>query len=69
MRNLQAVIRKTTPVANGFLKVNRYEIEADKHEGGTHLISWEVMESGNAEHDARGRDGGRRRRGGKHRAR
>ncbi len=45
---LTAVIRSRTPLYEGFLSVHRYEIEAEKHQGGTRRTSWEVMERGNA---------------------
>jgi ADP-ribose pyrophosphatase len=32
----------------GFLRVYRYEIDVEKHGGGTRRTSWEVMERGNA---------------------
>src|SRR4051812_19676142 len=47
-RKLSATIKAVTPVADGFLKLNRYQIEVEKHEGGTHELTWEVMERGHA---------------------
>lgn len=47
-RRLKATIRKVTPLYAGFLKVNRYEIEAEKHAGGVRQLTWEVMERGDA---------------------
>lgn len=47
-RRLKAAIRAATPLCDGFLKVNRYEIEAERHGGGARLHSWEVMERGHA---------------------
>jgi ADP-ribose pyrophosphatase len=47
-RKLTARIKSVTPLANGFLKVNRYELEIDKHEGGTQIGTWELMERGHS---------------------
>src|SRR5262245_23917992 len=47
-RKLTARIKSVTPLAKGFLIVNRYELEVDKHEGGTQTGTWEVMERGHA---------------------
>src|SRR6185312_1740057 len=47
-RKLTARIKSVTPLATGFLKVNRYEIEVDRHEGGTEIGMWEVMERGHS---------------------
>ncbi|MFO7277421.1 MAG: NUDIX domain-containing protein [Pseudomonadota bacterium] len=47
-RRLRASIRKVTPLYSGFLKVNRYEIEAEKHGGGFVTVALEVMERGHA---------------------
>jgi len=47
-RKLTARIKKVTPEFNGFLKVNRYEIEAERHEGGTDTYERLVMERGHA---------------------
>jgi ADP-ribose pyrophosphatase len=48
MKLLKATIKGKTTLSTGFLTVNRYQIEADKHAGGTHEITWEMMERGNA---------------------
>jgi ADP-ribose pyrophosphatase len=47
-RKLHAEIKKITPEFNGFLSINRYEIEADRHEGGKHTVTWLLMERGHA---------------------
>jgi ADP-ribose pyrophosphatase len=47
-RKMKAEIKSVKPEFNGFLKVNRYEIESEKHEGGTQTSSWLVMERGHA---------------------
>jgi ADP-ribose pyrophosphatase len=46
--HLKAAIRKRTPLHEGFLRVNQYEFDVEKHGGGTMRISREVMERGNA---------------------
>jgi ADP-ribose pyrophosphatase len=45
---LRARIGGRTLLHQGFLSVYRYEFEVEKHQGGKRLISWEVMERGNA---------------------
>jgi ADP-ribose pyrophosphatase len=47
-RPLSAHIRSKTPLADGFLKVNRYEFEIDTHRGGKQIVVREVMERGHA---------------------
>lgn len=47
-RRLKAVVRGVKALHRGFLSVNRYELEVERHAGGTRLIQWEVMERGNA---------------------
>jgi ADP-ribose pyrophosphatase len=47
-RKLKANIKSVTPLAHGFLKLNRYEFETDKHDGGAQVIVREVMERGHA---------------------
>lgn len=47
-RKLRATVRSVTPLYSGFLKVNRYEIAAEGHEGGIRDVTWEVMERGHA---------------------
>lgn len=47
-RTLQARIKSRTPIADGFLKVNRYEFEVDRHDGGTQQLTRDVMERGHA---------------------
>jgi ADP-ribose pyrophosphatase len=48
MKALKATIKTKTTLSTGFLTVNRYQIEAEKHAGGTHVVTWEMMERGNA---------------------
>jgi ADP-ribose pyrophosphatase len=45
---LRALIRKVTPLYSGFLKVNRYELDVERHEGGLRPLTWEVMERGHS---------------------
>src|SRR5580704_11850479 len=45
---LTAVIRRKTPLHEGFLRLSKYDIDVEKHGGGIRRISWEVMERGNA---------------------
>jgi ADP-ribose pyrophosphatase len=47
-RKLKASVRAVTPLHAGFLRVNRYEIEVERHAGDTRIVTWEVMERGNA---------------------
>jgi ADP-ribose pyrophosphatase len=47
-RRLNARVRSVERIADGFLKVNRYEFETDKHAGGSQVIVREVMERGDA---------------------
>jgi ADP-ribose pyrophosphatase len=47
-RKLKTTVRAVVPLHQGFLRINRYEIEAEQHGGGTRVLSWEVMERGNA---------------------
>lgn len=47
-RTLNARIKSVTPIARGFLSVNRYEFETDKHDGGSQVVVREVMERGHA---------------------
>lgn len=47
-RKLTARIKGSKPVADGFLKINRYEFEVDKFGGGTGTIEREVMERGHS---------------------
>jgi ADP-ribose pyrophosphatase len=47
-RQLSAAIRRRTPLHEGFLRVYRYEIDVEKHGGGSRRISWEMMERGNS---------------------
>lgn len=47
-RKLNAHVTSVKNEFNGFLRINRYEIEADLHEGGKQTISRLVMERGHA---------------------
>jgi ADP-ribose pyrophosphatase len=47
-RRLSAEVRSVKPLHSGFLRVNEYELEVERHEGGTRVLKWEVMERGNA---------------------
>lgn len=47
-RKLDAAILQVTPLHAGFLKVNRYVIEVERHEGGFQRVTREVMERGHA---------------------
>ena len=47
-RQLSAVVRRRTPLHEGFLRVYRYDIEVEKYGGGIRQVSWEMMERGNA---------------------
>ena len=45
---LKAVIRSRKPLYEGFLRLYRYEIDVEKHDGGIRRSAWEMMERGNA---------------------
>ncbi len=45
---LRALVKNVEPMCSGFLRVNRYEIDVERHEGGWCTSMWEVMERGNA---------------------
>lgn len=47
-RKRTARIKSVTPLATGFLKLNRYELEIETHAGGTQTGTWEVMERGHS---------------------
>jgi ADP-ribose pyrophosphatase len=47
-QRLNATAKSVTPLASGFLKVNRYDIELDMHDGATASVVREVMERGHA---------------------
>lgn len=47
-KKLQARVKSVKNEFNGFLKINRYEIEADQHEGGKATYERLVMERGHA---------------------
>lgn len=47
-KRLEAKVKKITPEYQGFLTINRYEIEKDLHEGGRQDMTWLVMERGHA---------------------
>jgi ADP-ribose diphosphatase len=46
--NLKASVRSRLPLHEGFLRVYRYEFDVDRYGGGSRVITWEVMERGNA---------------------
>ena len=47
-RKPAAAIKAVTPLHSGFLTVNRYELDVEKHDGGRHTLTWELMERGDA---------------------
>lgn len=47
-RKLRAKIKGSKVIADGFLKVRRYEFEIDRHAGGTQTVVREVMERGHS---------------------
>jgi len=47
-RRLRASVKRVTPLYEGFLKVKRYEIEAERHGGDFATLTLEVMERGHA---------------------
>lgn len=47
-RRLSATIRSRTRLADGFVKVDRYEFEVDAHGGGRYVVEREVMERGHS---------------------
>jgi ADP-ribose pyrophosphatase len=47
-RRPRATIKNVTPLSTGFLTVNRYDLEIERHAGGTQTRTWEVMERGNS---------------------
>jgi ADP-ribose pyrophosphatase len=47
-RKLQARIQHRTPLHEGFLKVYRYVIDVERHQGGSVQLEWELMERGHA---------------------
>lgn len=44
----RAVVKSVEPMCSGFLRVNRYQIDVERHEGGWRTLTWELMERGNA---------------------
>jgi ADP-ribose pyrophosphatase len=44
----RAVVKKVEPMCSGFLRVNRYEVDVERHDGGWRTQTWEVMERGDA---------------------
>ena len=46
--HLKAAIHSKAPLHEGFLRLYRYEFDAEKHGGGISRTSWEMMERGNA---------------------
>ena len=47
-RELRTSVRAVVALHSGFLRVNRYELEVERHAGESRVITWEVMERGNA---------------------
>jgi len=47
-RRLRTEVRERVPLYEGFLRMVRYVFEVEKHDGGTELITREVMERGDA---------------------
>jgi ADP-ribose pyrophosphatase len=47
-RKPRATIKSKQSLADGFLKVNRYEFEVDTHRGGRQIVTRDVMERGHA---------------------
>jgi ADP-ribose pyrophosphatase len=47
-RRLTVRIMDVKPLHAGFLRVNHYRVEVERHAGGTRELDWEVMERGNA---------------------
>jgi ADP-ribose pyrophosphatase len=47
-RQLKAAIHSRRPLHEGFLRVDRYEFDVEKHGGGIRRTTWEIMERGNA---------------------
>lgn len=47
-RKLTATVKSVARMCDGFLKVNRYEFEIERHDGGVQTVVREVMERGNA---------------------
>ncbi len=47
-RRLKSEVRERTLLHEGFLRVYRYVFEVEKHDGGTDLLTREVMERGDA---------------------
>ncbi|MBN1236893.1 MAG: NUDIX domain-containing protein [Gammaproteobacteria bacterium] len=47
-RRPEAAITAVTPLYSGFLKVNRYELDIEKHDGSRYTRTWELMERGDA---------------------
>jgi ADP-ribose pyrophosphatase len=47
-RTLKSEVRQRTLLHEGFLRVYRYVFEVEKHDGGTDLLTREVMERGDA---------------------
>lgn len=47
-RQLNSEVRQRAPLHEGFLRVYRYVFEVERHDGGTDLLTREVMERGDA---------------------
>jgi ADP-ribose pyrophosphatase len=44
----KARILDRTPLHEGFLKLYRYRFEVERHDGGSRVVQWEMMERGNS---------------------
>ena len=47
-KELKCTILSRVALHEGFLRLYRYEIDVEKHAGGSHKLTWELMERGNA---------------------
>lgn len=47
-RRPTARVKHIKPLHAGFLRVNHYRVEVERHAGGVRELEWEVMERGNA---------------------
>jgi ADP-ribose pyrophosphatase len=45
-REKKAQILEKIPLYEGFLKLYRYRFEVERHDGGTRIVQWEMMERG-----------------------
>jgi ADP-ribose diphosphatase len=47
-RKMIARVLEKTPLYEGFLKLYRYRLEISRHDGGSRIVTWEMMERGNS---------------------